>query len=59
MGGGIHPPPAGSYVRGLKTHGFTFFITVACVLTVITFFSCRLQLLTIFNFWALTQPLFE
>ena len=47
-----------------KNAWFYLFITVGCVLTVKTFFfffffSSRLQLLTIFNFSALAQPLFE
>ena len=44
-----------------KNAWFYLFITVGCVVTVKTFFffSGRLQLLTIFNFSALAQPLFE
>ena len=43
-----------------KNAWFYLFRTVGCVLTVKTFFfSGRLQLLTIFNFSALAQPLFE
>ena len=45
-----------------KNAWFYLFITVGCVVTVKTFvffFSGRQQLLTIFNFSALAQPLFE